>query len=108
MIATPSARDDAIRVLRDATANFVLIDRALHAAVGSTFAPSRGNFVEFSTEVIIEAAEAFTIQIDGLSILARSAGVHRGNIQDDIASYLGERFDEMAADLIADGVFTLV
>ncbi len=57
---------------------------------------------------LIEAAEACAIHIDGLSTLARSERVRRGATNDAIASNLGKRFDEMAADLIADGAFTLV
>jgi hypothetical protein len=106
ILPTPHARDEALQVLRAAAADFVLIDRALHAA-GNTWVPDRHDLAAFPTEVLIEAAQAFTVQMEGLRILARSARAHRGFDQSRIASYLDTRFDEKAADLIADGAFIL-
>ncbi len=53
------------------SATFVLIDRDFYAA-------KAGRLNRFSTEVTIKAAEAATIHIEDLSILAHSAAVYRG------------------------------
>jgi len=57
---------------------------------------------DFPAVALEEAAAAFGFQLSGLHILHASAKVHTSARHNLVTSYLSDRFDEKASDLIRD------
>ena len=93
------ARAHAFGILSQAETRFALIGAALRKCCGAA-APA--NIADFTPVALGEAATAFQHQISGLAILRVSAQAYTGGRHGLIAAILSDRFDEKAADVIAD------
>ena len=93
------ARARAFAVLSIAEVRFPLVGEALRDACLIT---SPAVMADFPAVALEEAATAFGFQLSGLHILLASAKVHTGARHALVTSYLSDRFDEQASDLIHD------
>ena len=93
------ARARAFAVLSISEVRFPLVGEALRDECG---ADAPAVMADFPAVALEEAATAFGFQLSGLHILHASAKVHTSARHNLVTSYLSDRFDEKASDLIRD------
>ena len=93
------ARARAFAELSISEVRFPLVGEALRDECG---ADAPAVMADFPAVALEEAATAFGFQLPGLHILHASAKVHTSARHNLVTSYLSDRFDEKASDLIRD------